>query len=123
MADIARDDDELEIASPRGARVVSSSDFFTGTFMTDLADDEVLAAIRFPMWSGRCGFAVEELARRHGDFAIAGATVAIELGEGDTVRRCAIAMFGVGSVPERGTAAETPAPGDSLRDKDPSQLG
>jgi len=116
-------DAELEVASPRGARVVPSSDFFTGTFMTDLADDEVLAAIRFPMWSGRCGFAVEELARRHGDFAIAGATVAIELGEGDTVRRCAIAMFGVGSVPERGTAAETAAVGVSLGDLDPTQLG
>ena len=37
-----------------------------------LASDEILTAVRFPVWSGRRGFAVEEFARRHGDFAIAG---------------------------------------------------
>ena len=42
-------------------------------------------ASAFPVWSGRCGFAVEELARRHGDFAIAGAAVAVELDGDDRV--------------------------------------
>lgn len=116
-------DAEMEIASPRGARSVPAEEFFAATFMTDLADDEVLAAVRFPVWEGRCGFAVEELARRHGDFAIAGATVAVELGDGDTVRRCAIGMFGVGSVPERGSAAEEGAAGTAVGDLDPRQLG
>ena len=41
--------------------------------------------------SGRCGFAVEEFARRHGDFAIAGAVVGVELDDAGTVTRCAIA--------------------------------
>ena len=46
-------------------------------------------ACTFPVWTGRCGLAVEELARRHGDFAIAGAVVAVELDDGDRVRRSA----------------------------------
>jgi carbon-monoxide dehydrogenase medium subunit len=58
------------------------------------------------VWTGRCGFAVREIARRHGDFAIAGAAVGVELDADDRVRRCAIAMFGLGSAPVRAAAAE-----------------
>ena len=113
----------MEVASPRGSRDVPAADFFTGTWTTDLADDEVLAGVRFPTWEGRCGFAVEELARRHGDFAIAGATVAVELGADDTIRRCAIGLFGLGPVPERGTAAEQSLVGASAGDVEPKALG
>ena len=44
-----------------------------------MASDEILTVVRFPVWGGRSGFAIEEFARRHGDFAIAGAAVALEL--------------------------------------------
>ena len=46
---------------------------------------EILTAVRFPVWGDRSGFAVEEFARRHGDFAIAGAAVAVELDADDRV--------------------------------------
>ena len=36
------------------------------------ADDELLVATHFPVWEGRVGFAFDEVARRHGDFALAG---------------------------------------------------
>ena len=62
--------------------------------------------MRFPVWGGRSGFAVEEFARRHGDFAIAGATVAVELDDDDRVARCGIGLLGLGSTPLRGSAAE-----------------
>ena len=42
--------------------------------------------VSFPTWGRRSGFAVEEFARRHGDFAIAGATVGIELDDDDRIR-------------------------------------
>ena len=44
-----------------------------------LADDEILTAVRFPVWGASSGFAVEEVARRHGDFAIVGAAVMVLL--------------------------------------------
>ncbi len=80
-------DAELEILSPGGARVVPAADFFTGLWSTVLAPDDLLVGVSFPVWQGRCGFAVEEFARRHGDFAIAGAAVAVELDGDDTVAR------------------------------------
>ena len=54
--------------------------FFTGVWSTALEADELLTAIDFPVWTGRAGFGVAEFARRHGDFAIAGAVAAVELG-------------------------------------------
>ena len=82
-------DAELEAQSPTGRRTIPASGFFHGTWSTDLADDEVLVGVGFPVWEGRCGYAVEELARRHGDFALAGAVVAVQLdddGERHAVR-------------------------------------
>jgi carbon-monoxide dehydrogenase medium subunit len=66
----------------------------------------VLTGVTFPVWEGRCGFAIEELARRDGDFAIAGAALAVEIGDDHIVRRCAIGLFGLGPTPERAAAAE-----------------
>ena len=62
--------------------------------------------MRFPVWGGRSGFAIEEFARRHGDFAIAGATVALQLDDDDRVARCGIGLLGLGSTPLRGSVAE-----------------
>src|SRR5262249_19113803 len=67
----------------------------------DLRADEVLTAVRFPVWAGRSGFAVEEIARRHGDFAIAGVACAVTVGHGDVVTRAAVALFGVAPTPVR----------------------
>lgn len=99
-------DAELEIVSPQGTRTVPASQFFTGLWSTELEEDNVLTAVKLPRWSGRCGFAIEEFARRHGDFAIAGATVAVELDGDDHVRRCHIGLLGLGATPERATEAE-----------------
>ena len=36
---------------------VTASGFFTGTWSTELADDELLTGATFPIWNGRSGFA------------------------------------------------------------------
>ena len=99
-------DATIEAASSRGRREIAAGDFFTGLWETSLAPDEILTAVRFPVWGGRPGFAVEEFARRHGDFAIAGATVAVELDDDDRVARCGIGLLGLGATPLRGSVAE-----------------
>jgi carbon-monoxide dehydrogenase medium subunit len=104
-------DAEMEAVSPRGRRVVPAAEFFTGFWSTALERDELLAAVRLPKWSGRCGFAVREFARRHGDFAIAGAAVAVQFDGDDRIERCAIGLFGLGSTPLRAPAAEQAALG------------
>ncbi len=96
----------MEATSSRGRREIPAAEFFTGLWETSLAPDEILTAVRFPVWAGRSGFAVQEFARRHGDFAIAGATVAVELDDDDRVARCGIGLLGLGSTPLRGSVAE-----------------
>src|SRR5690349_2896424 len=106
-------DATIEAASARGRREIAAVEFFTGLWETSLAPDEILTAVRFPVWSGRSGFAVEEFARRHGDFAIAGATVGVQLDDDDRVARCGIGLLGLGSTPLRGSAAEDAVLGSS----------
>jgi carbon-monoxide dehydrogenase medium subunit len=116
-------DAELEVLGTSGSRLVPARAFFTGLWSTALGDDELLTAVRFPVWSGRCGFAVREFARRHGDFAIAGAAVAVEVGDDDRVRRCGIGLLGLDSTPQRATAAEAAVTGTPVDELDPTEVG
>ena len=116
-------DATFELASVGGTRSVPAAEFFTGVWSTALEPDELLTAISFPVWGGRSGFGVAEFARRHGDFAIAGAVAGIELGAGDTVARAAIAVFGAAGTPVRAAAAEQAAIGTAAADVDPVELG
>jgi carbon-monoxide dehydrogenase medium subunit len=97
--------------------------FFTGNGSTNLAPDELLTGITFPRWTGRCGFAIEEFTRRHRDFAIAGAAVAVALDTDDRILRCAIGLFGLGSTPLRAASAETTAVGSAVQDVAAEDIG
>jgi carbon-monoxide dehydrogenase medium subunit len=116
-------DADFEALSPRGTRTIAAADFFTGLWSTALEPDELLTGVTFPVWSGRCGFAVEEIARRHGDFAIAGAVVAVQLDGDDRVQRCGIGLIGMGSTPERAAAAEAAAVGNRASEVDAAEVG
>ena len=127
----------IETESPRGQRAIPAAEFFTGIWSTALQPDELLtgatvlsplAAGRsgpacspaLPPLSGRAGFAIEEFSRRPGDFAVAGAAIAIELdaagGAGARVSRCAIGLFGLGPTPLRASAAEAVVTGGNAGD-------
>ena len=116
-------DAEIEALSPAGRRRIPAAEFFAGVWETALAPDEVLVGVRFPVWSGRCGFAVEEFARRHGDFAIAGAVVAVELDGDDRIRRCALGLLGLSTTPRRASAAESAVAGRPVTDVTPEDVG
>lgn len=116
-------DATVEATSARGERRIAASDFFTGLWENALAADELVRAVRFPVWSGRTGFAVHEFARRHGDFAIAGATVAVELDADDRVKRAAVGLLGLGSTPLRGTPAERAVAGRPVGDIAAAEFG
>ena len=115
-------DATFHAASVRGARQIPAGEFFDGVWSTALEPDELLTSIDFPVWSGRCGFGVAEFARRHGDFAIAGAVAAVEL-DGDTVARAALAVFGVAGVPLRVGNVEAAVVGQTVGGIDAAELG
>jgi carbon-monoxide dehydrogenase medium subunit len=114
---------EFEVLSTGGTRIVPAAEFFSGLWSTELGDDELLTAITVPVWEGRCGFAAREFARRHGDFAIAGAVVALEIGDDDRVRRCRIGLLGLGATPERAAAAEAALEGMPVDEVDAAEIG
>ncbi|WP_040831277.1 FAD binding domain-containing protein [Nocardia jiangxiensis] len=99
-------DADFEALSPRGRRTIPAADFFTGMWSTALTEDELLTGVVFPRWEGRFGCAIEEFARRRGDFAIAGAAVAVGLDADSRVGRSAIGLFGVGPTAIRARTAE-----------------
>ena len=112
----------MEAVSSTGAREIAADDFFTGLWETSLEAGEILTAVRFPVWGGRSGFAIEELARRHGDFAIAGAAVAVQLDD-DRVSRCGVGLLGLGSTPLRASAAEAAVLGRPVSDITAQDIG
>ena len=114
-------DAEIILASARGTRTVAAAEFFTGTFTTVAEPDEVLMEVRF---TGRPqGCAVLELARRHGDFALAGVACAVELDSADRIQSLRLALFGVSSTPVRATAAEQAVSGIAAGELDPAEVG
>jgi len=116
-------DAELEIAGSSGSRTQAAADFFTGTWMTTLEPDELLLGMQFPVWDGRSGFAIEEVARRMGDFALVGAACGIALGDGDRIDKAAIALFGMGSTPLRASVAEAALTGDAPGESELVEIG
>ncbi|MFJ1456341.1 FAD binding domain-containing protein [Nocardia sp. N2S4-5] len=116
-------DADVEALSPRGQRTIPAAEFFTGMWTTDLAADEIVTAITFPAWHGRCGFAIEEFARRSGDFAMAGAAVAVRLDADSRIDRCAIGLFGLAPTPVRAHAAESELTGRPLDAVEAEEVG
>jgi aerobic carbon-monoxide dehydrogenase medium subunit len=115
-------DAELEVRGPGGTRRIPAEEFFVTTFVTTLAPDEMVVAVHFPVWAPGAGFAVAETARRHGDFALAGAVCGVEI-DGGRISRAAIALIGMGSVPVRGEAAERGLTGAAVDGLDLDEVG
>jgi len=89
-------DAALVLRSEKGERRLPAGEFFLGPLCTATAEDECLVAIEWPRWSGgRVGSAFDEIAIRHGDFAIASAAAQVQL---DDAGLCARATLGVGGV-------------------------
>jgi 2-furoyl-CoA dehydrogenase FAD binding subunit len=93
-------DAELTVVGAGGEeRVVGGADFATGPFQTQVGAGELLTAVRFPAARPGEGFAFDEVARRHGDFALCGVAVALER-SGDAVARARVGLLGVGPAPQ-----------------------
>ena len=90
----------LTLRSVRGARSIAARDFFTGPMMTATAPDECLVDVRFPIWEGgRTGSAFDEIATRHGDFAIVAAAAQMTVDAGGTCTRAELAIGGASPAP------------------------
>ena len=101
---------------PRGERVVQAGDLFETYLTTRLAADELLVEVRLPSMPEAAGYAFEEFARRHGDFAIVGVAAVVVL-DGARCVRARLATAGAGAVPLRLRAAEAALERDGVGDE------
>jgi carbon-monoxide dehydrogenase medium subunit len=107
---------EFALQSARGERVVRAEDFFVDIMNTAIKPDELLTEIRIPGWRPGLGWAIDEISRRRGDFAMVGVAVLVQMDGSEACREARIALFGVGGKPVRVPRAE-----DMLRGKAPDQ--
>jgi carbon-monoxide dehydrogenase medium subunit len=96
---------ELVASGPSGDRVIAAEEFFLSYFTTALEPTEVLTSVRIPAQQPS-GWGFVEVARRHGDFALAGVVALVGLGAGGICETARVALFGVADVPVRATQAE-----------------
>jgi CO/xanthine dehydrogenase FAD-binding subunit len=89
----------MRLKSSRGKREIPASEFFLGLLTTDIQSDEMLVEIVFPPPMPRSGACFMEIARRRGDFALAGVAAAITLDEEQRCSGVRLALCGVGETP------------------------
>lgn len=114
-------DATFQLVSATGQRTVAAVDFFDGIWQTAIGADELLQSVSFPTAADTTGHGVAEFARRHGDFALAGAVASIDL-DATVIRRAAIAVFGVASTPLRLSELESHLVGSSSSDVTPRAI-
>ncbi|HTX07414.1 MAG TPA: FAD binding domain-containing protein [Solirubrobacteraceae bacterium] len=110
-------DGEVVAESVRGERVVPARSLFLSALTTSLAEDELVASIRVPLAPTRAS-AFVEVSRRHGDFALIGAAVSVQLSDAQLCEDAAIALCGVAEAPVRLEELERVLLGRRLTDDD-----
>ncbi len=89
-----------------GSRDIAADDFFRGIYTTALAPGEIVTEIMVPRPAAGWRWGFEELARRQGDFALAGLAVGARIDRGAVVE-ARLVFFGVGTRPLRARGAES----------------
>lgn len=102
----------MVVRGDRGERRIPAAEFFDGALTTTIADGEVLVRIEVPKAPPGSGSAFAEIARRPGDFALAGVAAVVTLANG-TATDVRLAACGAGPGPVRLVGAER-----ALRDAD-----
>src|SRR3984957_2689811 len=107
----------MRIKSAANEREVAAADFFVGLLTTDIAADEMLVEVLFPEPKPRTGSSFMEVARRRGDFALAGVAAIVSLDEEERCSEVRLALCGVGETPVDASRAAASLVGPRLTDK------
>jgi len=96
---------EVVVRAPQGERRIAAPDLFLSPLTTSLAPDEVIIEVHFPTMPPGASYAIEEFARRKGDFAIAAISVML-VRDGERCTMARLATAGIGPVTVRLRDAE-----------------
>ena len=101
---------------PNGERKVKAVDFFHGTYMTDMAANEIMTEIQFAPLASNTGCAYVKLKRKTGDWATAAAAVVLQMANGK-VSMVRIGLTNVADTAIRATKAEELLLGKALNEE------
>ncbi|MBN9797744.1 molybdopterin dehydrogenase [Pseudonocardia sp. UM4_GMWB1] len=85
----------VELAGPAGRRSMPAEEFVTGAMTTAAGPEDVVVAVTFPHARPGEGFGFAEIARRHGDFALAGVVTRVRVGDDGAVTEARLTGFGI----------------------------
>jgi len=106
-------DGTVHVQGPGGQRQIRATDFFQDLYTTDLRPDEIVIGADVPVATTADWFAFDELARRHGDYAVAGLAVAARF-DGRKALRVNLGLLGMGVKPLRAPQTEAVLAGKVL---------
>jgi len=90
---------QVKAQSAHGERWINADDFFVDFFTTALQPDEILTEVRLPGLAPRSGWAMDEVSRRHGDFALVGVITVVRVDANGVCEEARMVFFGVGDGP------------------------
>lgn len=97
----------FRVRSRSGERWIPAEEFFIGFFTTALEPDELLIETALPAMPPRSGWSFQEIARRHGDYALVGVAAVVTLDDKDQCQEARLVFLSVGDGPvEARQAAE-----------------
>ena len=103
----------IVLASATSERFVPARGFFHGLYETAMRDDEIITAIEVPKQRPSQHTTILEIARRSGDYAMAGIACSVDV-EGGMVSAASLVYFGVGEAPVQARAASAVLVGKAL---------
>jgi carbon-monoxide dehydrogenase medium subunit len=108
----AAHDAAVVVTGPNGRREIAFRDFPAGYLTPAIELNEIVTAVRIPLWPAGHKAAFIEFSRRHGDFAIvsAAALLVIEAGK---IARASLTVGGVAVAPLRAASVEQAITGQS----------
>ncbi len=91
--------------SSKEERWLETDEFFAGMFTISLKEDEILTEIEFPDLENNRGWSFLEIARRKGDYAMAGLAATISLDAENKIKDADLVYLNVGDGPVRAVEA------------------
>jgi carbon-monoxide dehydrogenase medium subunit len=108
----AAHDATVVVTGPNGKREIAFKDFPAGYLTPAIELNEVVTAVRVPLWPAGHKSAFVEFSRRHGDFAIVSAAALLQI-DGGKIARSSLTVGGVAVAPVRASDVEKAITGQS----------
>jgi carbon-monoxide dehydrogenase medium subunit len=104
----------MKVRGQAGERWVPADEFFLSLFTTVLMPDELLVEVAIPAMPARTGWSFQEVARRHGDYALVGVAATVTLDRSDQCEEARLVYVSVGDRPENAPQATASLKGQAL---------